>query len=223
MRFGNFIILTGTIVIVITLISLFSLFIKSKLSNPYLKLFWFTIIGLFLSINSIVYTFFHIPEKNVFLLVQQLLAITQLTILGGFFFDELKKLFHIKLFFIAAIILSVFIIYRNYSTNYTHNFKHVNVFFNFPLIILSIKYYRSLLKQEPLQNLTHLPIFWVATGTFLYSCTSIPVYSLVNFIQPTDENKILINDLYHISNISLILLYVCFIKAYLCLKHHLNS
>ena len=223
MNLGNYIIILGTIVIVITLLLLFSLFLKKDLSNSYIKLFWFTLLGLFLSINSILYTFFLIPERKYFFLIQQLLAITQLTILGEFFFVELKKMFYIKVLFIVAIFFSLYIIYQNYISSYSYNFKHINVFFNFPLILLCVQYYRGLLKSHPFQNLTQSPLFWITTGTFFYSCTSIPVYSLVNFIRFTTETKILRNDLFHISNISLIMLYACIIKASLCLKKMKNA
>ena len=223
MRFNDYIIIIGTGIIVIAFLAI--IYFSKKYTVPYyLKYFyWFPIIGLIVSSNSILWTFFHLYNGRIFHLVQDILTLLWFIILFVFFIRVLKPYKHIKVFIIYGYIITgiqfVLIIYV-----YINQIRlPVQSIFSIIIIPLCLVYYRRLLKLKPIDNLFQSPPFWIITGIFFYTCVAFIVYNLSIFLPHSSLPNSIRSFVYSFGNISAIVLYFLIIKAYTCLKHPQNS
>jgi len=221
MQLHKFIILLGTGVILITFF--IALIFKKKQHADFAKyIFSFVVLGLLISINTIIYYHFHITSLYTLRFIQFLLISIQTLCVGMFFLTILankpfqKKIRSLVIFFLFLQAIMFVLGVLNYL-----DFTSVYIAISLISFIFSMIYFKDLLNSIPSVSLSHNPPFWIVVGFFLHSCISFPIYSLHRFI-PFQTQRDLRFAVFSLSNISLIILYVFIIKSYLCFKHQPN-
>jgi hypothetical protein len=216
MELYRYIILFGTGVIFIAfIVSLF--FSKIKKPGYFIYVFWFILLGILISLNTICNKIFEYTSINLFQATQSFLiflqAIISLKIFYIFFlFKNFKKLYYT--FVLLYAIVLIFNIVTEFKFVMQHAIQALGP------IVFSVYYFHNLFKANFDTPLLQRSDFWIVVGYFIYGSTSFPVYALHNFIYVYNPQKFgLSKAIFSISNISLIFLYLCLIKAYLCLKN----
>lgn len=156
------------------------------------------------------------------ILIEQLLMLCQFFNLGLFFVEILKKskfLKSVKVLFLLSIILQILLIAVVHLSNIEIRQTIVPNLF---LTIFCFYYLRDLMKNKPTLILGKSSTFWIVMGIFFSSCIGFPIGSLIPFIPKDEEYINFRNQIFSISNLSLIILYLFIIKSYLCLKHPQN-
>lgn len=220
--FNHYLIIIGTFIILITLV--FIIYFTSKWEVPYyMRYFYaFPLTGLLISSNSIMWTFFHLYNKSIFNVAQEILNLIAFGSIYLFFF----KIFSPKknLNYLKFISYFLFIIYISLSViKYLHNT-------NFPVYsILAISiipycfiYYYTLLKSHPNLILFRNSTFWIVTGILIHTSIGSTIYNLYHFVPKSGSTIGLRSFLFSFVNISAIIFYLLIIKGYSCLKHRQN-
>jgi len=193
--------------------------IFSKSNKAYMNGFFFCVlIGLLLSINTIISRFFFLYDKQISFLIQNTLFILELFFWTLFFLKLLRDAKNkriIQTLFITTLSLAFYILYYN-STDQSN--LHVLGLLNICKTIFCILFYHNLFKKISDQNILLEPSFWIVNGLIFYSCLSIPFYGLNNYIT-LQFSPLISNNIFSISNMLIIIMYLFFIKAYLCKPH----
>ncbi len=189
----------------------------------YRYIFTFIILGLLLSANSIINNFdIWIFNENIPLLIQQSLQLIQYLMLGLFFKEVLAKSSYINkiilLFYLSITIYVTLMIIMFVSEIEIKPIISSSLF----LLIFYFFYVKDLMNNKPFLILVKSSSFWITIGIFFYSCISFPVSSLIPFIPKNHEYINLRGQIFSITNMSLIVLYLFILKSYLCLKHPQN-
>jgi len=216
---NNAVIWIGTGVIIISfIISL----VFSKSNKAYMNGFFFCIlIGLLLSINGICSKFLFLYSIETCFFIQSTLFLLDLLFWTLFFLKLLKDARNhriIKILFILTLSFAVYVLYYN-STNKSN--LHVLALLNICKTIFCILFYHNLFKNISDQNILLEPSFWIVNGLIFYSCLSIPFYGLSNYIL-LQFSLLIANNIFSISNMLIIIMYIFFVKAFLC-KTHLHK
>jgi hypothetical protein len=216
-----FIVWFGTAIIVITLILALSFARKAKPSY-FRYILDFIVLSLLISANTYIAIYLKLVDNQLILFIERVLILLQFITLGLFYLDVLKKSVFIKkaqLLFHLCITIQIILIATTFITDIL---IYTKVSSNIFLIIFSAFFYKDLLNNKPKLILTKSSSFWIVTGIFFSYCVSFPVYSLVPFIVKSTEYKNTRSQLFSISNMSLIVMYLFFIKSYLCIKNEKN-
>lgn len=198
-------------------------FMKKEKPEYFKYIFIFIVLGLLISLNSIIiknYTWYFNSFIRIF--IQQLLLLFQSLILGLFFIEILKKsnlIKKIKLFLLISILTQLTLLFIVFSTK--TEIKS-NIASNLFLLICCLLYLRELMYNKPTLILVKSSVFWIVIGIFYSSCISLPINSLIPFIKKSNEYSNLRGQIFSITNMSVIILYLFIIKSYLCLKHPQN-
>jgi len=218
LKLHSFIILFGTGIIIITFfVSLF--FIKREKPRYYNYIFIFIILGILVSANTIKsnYNAWVINNKTS-IVIEQTLLLFQTLMLGLFFVDILNKSIFGKLIkqllflsILIQVILLLLVLIANTEIRPT-------IAPNFFLLIFCFLYLRDLMTSKPTLILSRSSAFWIVMGIFYSSCVGFPVNSLIPFIPKNQEFLNLRRQIFSSYNMSIIVLYTCIIKSYLCLK-----
>lgn len=210
---NNIITLIGSSVILIVFI--FSL-LKFKNNKDYMRTFSFCIlIALIVSINTICGRMLNLYPTSIFSVIQNIFILLDLTCWGLFFLRLLKdkSVYHkIKNLFIFSLAIAISFLCYNGLTNSN---IHVLALLNICKTIFCLFFYLNLLKNVADKNLLLEPCFWVVTGLLFYSCLSLPFYALRNYII-LEFQRTIADNIFSISNILVIIMYLFFIKAYTC-------
>lgn len=202
----------GTGVILVS----FIISIFSKNDKTYMHGFFFCIlIALLVSINTICCKFVFLYDIEICFFIQSILILLDLTFWTLFFLkllNDIKKHKIIKILFIITLSLALYIL--NYNSTGKSNL-HVAALLNICKTIFCILFYHNLFKKISNQNILLEPSFWIVNGLIFYSCLSIPLYGLNSYIKLQFSPLIYYNIL-SISNMLIIIMYLFFIKAYLC-------
>lgn len=180
--------------------------------------FFCILIALLVSINSICFKFFSLYNSETCFFIQSTLLLLDLFFWTLFFLKLLKDSRNhriIQILFILTLSLSVYIFYYN-STDKSN--IHVLALLNICKTIFCILFYHNLFKKISDQNILLEPSFWIVNGLIFYSCLSIPFYALTSYIQ-VQFSPLITNNIFSISNMLIIIMYLFFIKAYLCKTH----
>ena len=142
--------------------------------------------------------------------------------LGLFFFEVLNKSMFLnkikKLLFLSIIIQIILLLIVLTTNTEIKPAISSNLFF----IFITLFDLKELMNNKPTLKIVKSSAFWIVMGIFYCSCISLPVNSLIPFIPKNQEYQNLRFQIYSISNMSLLVLYVFIIKSYLCLKHPQN-
>lgn len=223
MKLSYFIIVLGTSIIIIAFFVAIA-FARKEKPQYYNYIFLFIVSGLLISINTISNdNNTWLLNKKISILIEQLLLVFQSLMLGLFFIEVLNKSFFlkkIKKFLILSIIFQITLLIVVLSTN-TEIKPAISS--NLFLLFLIFFYLKDLMNNKPTFKIVKSSTFWIVMGIFYSSCISLPVNLLIPFIPKTYEYRNLRFQIFSISNMSLIVLYIFIIKSYLCLKHPQNS
>ena len=210
---NNIVICIGTLVI---LISFIIALLMPKSNRVYMKGFFFcSFIALLTSINTICTSFFLLYSLKICFLIQNILIIADLLFWTLFFMKLLKErniLKKIILLFICTLLLAIYLFYS--SDTEKPNLQVLGLV-NICKSIFCIFFYYKIFTKLPNQNILLEPSFWIISGLIFYSCLSLPFYALNNYIK-IEFPPLISYNIFSISNILIIIMYIFFIKAYLC-------
>lgn len=221
MWLNNFIFYLGTLVIIITL--LVALLFKDVTKPQYFDyIFLIIYTGIFISINTFLFKKINLYPLRVGLILQDILIVAKFLFMCLFFYHlQISKISkkRIKFLIIASILTSVsLIVIANLGYIY---FPQI-IIQNVVLITFSAAYFLNILKGKLDIILFKSSVFWLVLGIFFWATVSFPVYCLYFFIPINEEYREIINRVFSISNISLMVMYMLFIKSYLCLTPQRN-
>lgn len=212
-NFYDIVVIIGTGVILFAFVIAI---LYAKYHDNYMKkLFFIIMISLLLSANTFFGVYLVYYSTQIRFSIQTILLLLDLVFWSLFFLDlldDLKSRKIIRLFFIVTFTLSIFILYNNHLNQPN---LHVTAVLNTCKSIFCIFYFHTLFKKITKINILKDPSFWVVGGLIFYSTLSLPFYGLNSYIKYQIPPLISINIL-AVSNILIIVMYLFFIKAYLC-------
>lgn len=209
---NNIIIWIGTGVI---LISLILAVIVPKNNIAYMKGFFICpLISLLVSVNSISSRFYFLYpiEKN--FLIQSILHLFDLLFWTWFFLkvlNEKKDSRNVKILFVTTLLFACYLLFKSTSNSNLH----IHALSNMCKTFFCIFFYNNLFKKLPDQNILLKPSFWIVTGLIFYSCLSLPFYALSNYVKAR-FSPLFFSNIFAISNMLIIIMYLFFIKAFVC-------
>ncbi len=216
----NFFIIFGTVIIIWSLIVGIKN-LKEESSNIFKVVLSFIIIGLLISANTFFCKFFHITPEQTFKNIQRSLNTLQyliiLYIITLLFYESsfLKKI--IVFLVVIVTLITIFIFIKTLNSN---NFFYIHIAPIIVILFSCLLYYYQLFKNNFKTKLVNSPEFWIVVGLTFYSSISFPVFTLYKYINTELlNNNNLFLAIYSLGNFALIILYICFIKSFLCLKH----
>jgi hypothetical protein len=107
-----------------------------------------------------------------------------------------------------AFVISLFV------DDYIIDFSRINTYTGtLVILILTNAYYVSLLKREEIVSFTRLPSFWIASGLLIFNIGYLPLTLLI-----LSKSTFVLFDLSIVTTLLTVVLYGCFIKAFLCPK-----
>jgi len=214
-QFSYIVTYIGSVVIVVSFLLALSV-TKSKNIRPYMKHFFvYPLIGIILSINTILNIHALFYPKSLNFSIQSLLLTADLVFWVVFFsklFGHGKDKIKLRAIFIVALCVGLF--FYPFSTIDKPNL-HIISIFNICKTLFCIYYYYKLFKTAPNQKIKAEPSFWIVTGLFFYSCLSVPFYALNGYLKSYFPITISAN-LFAVSNIMIIIMHFFFLKAYSC-------
>ncbi len=217
-----YIVYFGTGIILITFFVALTLRRKEK-SQYFRYILVFVILGLIISLNTILRERFKLYSLKISISVENLLTLCQGVMLSLFLIAQMKnskfKLL-IKFLFFLSILIEFSLIIFQIAKNYIF---YPRLATYLCLIVLCTFYFHDLLNRRPTAILSKSPAFWIIIGIFFNCCVSFPIYSLIPFLVKYTEFRNIKLQIFAISNMSLIVMYFFIIKSYLCLKHPQNS
>ncbi len=129
-------------------------------------------------------------------------------VIGTFFKDKVLK----YIFIIISFIVIVLLIFDFKGQTY-YSATAVNI----GLLIYCLFYFSSLFRENPILDLLNDPSFLIISGIFFGSCVGIPIYLFGIYLKNSIPQ-----DIFHtiiiIGPISSAIMYIFFIKAFLCIK-----
>lgn len=212
-NFYDIVVMIGTGVI---FLAFFIAILYTKYHDNYMKkLFFIIAISLLLSANTFFGVYLVYYSSQIRFSIQTVLLLLDLIFWCLFFIDlldDMKSRKIIRLIFACTFSLSIFILYNNHLNQPN---LHVTAVLNTCKSVFCILYFQNLFRKITKTNILKEPSFWVVSGLIFYSTLSLPFYGLNSYIKYQFPLLKSINIL-AISNILIIVMYLFFIKAYLC-------
>lgn len=219
MKLHYFIVILHTVVIVISFLFAMLYFKKEK-PHYYIYIFTLIIIELLLSLNTIAgNNCIWLSGIKSRILIVQLIILIRDTLIGVCFWEFLRKTKFaktIKSLLIFSFLCQIIIILIVQKTNTEIRPGSV---LNLIILIFVFFYFRDLMINKPALILAESSSFWLTMGFFFSSCIIFPISCLIPFIPKTQEYSNLHYQIFSITNLALIVMYLLIIKSYLCLKH----
>ncbi len=225
MLFRDSVIYFGTFIILLTLMIGLICSIKHK-SNHLIIVNLFVFSGLCISINSILFITHYIKRGWIVCRNTDLIMVWQFIFLFIFFYKSTKskiKRYIFLAFSLAYLAFSCIHFYNsfsNYSCGEARIFKGGATLFS---LIFSISFLWDIMNNVSKLFITKRFDFWIGIGVLIWSSISFPIYTLTTFVFRLEKYKNLSSQMISVSNLSLIVLYLFFLKAHLCLKYHRPS
>lgn len=223
MKLHSFIVMLGSVVILISFIT--ALYYAKKSKPAYFKyIFAFIVFGALLSVNTIAsnnYAWLKGMMRRI--LFEQILILFQSIALAFFFLKILCSsnfIKPIKWFLIVSLLIQigVILIVQIYNIEIRPT-TSTNLF----LLLFCFFYLKDLMNNKPTVVLAKSSSFWLVMGIFISSSIGFPVSAMIPYISKSDYYYDLRLQIFSIYNISLIILYLFIIKSYICLKHPQTS
>jgi hypothetical protein len=190
--------------------------VYSKNNSVYMKGFFLCILfALLVSINTICGRLLLLYNTRICFSIQSIYILLDFIFWRSFFLRLLKdKKINKIIQILSALSLSTAIFFLCYNSKNNSNL-HVLALINICKTLFCILYYHNLFKNISDQNILSKPSFWIVTGVLFYSCLSLPFYGLNIYIK-LQFPPLLSNNIFSISNMLIIIMYIFFIKAFLC-------
>ena len=87
---------------------------------------------------------------------------------------------------------------------------------NFTKCLFCLIYFHNLFSSPPTIILRKEPVFWIVTGLFLYTASSLPIYVSTVYLNTIETGKALV--IFAFTNIAIVIMHFFFIKAHLCVR-----
>lgn len=203
----------GTVVILISFVMAILIPVYKR---TYMKGFYFfCLISLSLSINTICGRYYILYNIKLFYFIQSVLTISTFIFWTLFFYKLIKDNFLKRIIHILFISTFSFLFYLIYFNTINKANLQILALINICLTIYCVLFYHYLFKNITFQNILLEPTFWIVAGLIFYSSISLPFYALNNYIK--QEFPLVISaNIFSISNMLIIIMHLFFIKAYLC-------
>lgn len=220
----DYILWTGTFILILSFI--LALKVNNYIQTPkYMKNFYFIpLAGVVISINHFAIKIFPGYQKT-FAYLFQTVTLLFILFLWRLFFIKIFVLPRDKFYINIATMLTVLIfILFTFTSKYNKPNLHIFSVLNFCQVLFCTFYYYKLFKTEPIQDIKQEPSFWITIGLLSYSCLSIPIYILNDYIRNFLPYTIS-RTIFAFSNILIIVMHLFFIKSYSCIirQHKASS
>ncbi len=215
---GNFhliVIAVGTTIIFLSFFFAFA--VRGNHTIPaYLNLFYYyPLLILFESVNSILCIYFHLYSGFTENSIEKLLFLFDFIFWALFFLAVFKS----KNPVFKKVIYSNFIIFLLIMlvSSFTFRSPYESLgFSNMGKSIFCLLYVYDLFTSEPNINLKKDPVFWIVCGLFFYAASTIPIYLSLSYLY--QHYQAVVGFLFPITNITIIIMHLLFIKGFLCIK-----
>jgi len=166
-----------------------------------------------------------LTEKQIAVLQESANTVFELVEFVAFYFffqmclqnNKLKKIIHLFLYFLIAIII-VFFIKLTLPSYTVYNIRVHSLFINvvefFFLFAMCLAYYRELFTDIPIKNLFKRPSFFIVTSTFFYTILMIPFFLIAYDVH--DAEIAIYDVLFACHYLLLMILLISISKAFLC-------
>lgn len=151
-----------------------------------------------------------------------LVALTELIVYYHFFLKIIKNektkflMKYFKIFFTLIVSYGLITKYSFFSPRFFYVSDIVAVIEFLLLLPPCLVYFFELLQTESTLSLHKRPSFWIVTGIFLYSVTSIPYYTIANYVYNTSYNRSLFFLIFFITPFTINFIFLT--RAFLCRK-----
>lgn len=204
----------GTLLLIVSFVWAFRLR-KAKNAPRYFKFFYWLPLVRVLQSFCVILNIIQVLGKNIAAGSQNLVAIIEFCLTTLLFYSlyhkkEQKKF--VVVLFVASAAIAVFLLATNY---FDQLFFHLNAFFNFSVFLLCLYYYRQLLKNFGVVELSKDPTFWLVLGFFIFSTVTLPLYAIEGFIRINYGRQVSVYVMIAI-NLTIITEHLLFMKAYRC-------
>jgi hypothetical protein len=216
---GNFhkiVIITGTVVIFLSFIISFQ--IRKQSSTPeYLRRFYlYPLLTLLLSLNTLAFDVFETGSKEVQVTIEKVIFTLDFIFFAYFFKlvltdSPLKKLAHQV--FICVMLFTIPIILITIQQTLFHYF--FRSFHNIGKFLFCLIYIYSIFRSSPRLILKEDAAFWIVMGLLFYSSITVPIF-LGYYYLAINKYVDILSILFPLTNISIIIMHLLFIKGYLC-------
>jgi hypothetical protein len=214
--FHKIVVIIGTAIIFVAFLLALKIREDGK-AFPYLKHFYILpLLLLLVSFNTIVIDLTN-RELMAFLPIVEKILSTLDFIFYSYFFSiivgssDLKKTIKwISLFFIILTIPLVVILSEKSLFHY-----YFRAFHNMGKLLFCLVYLYSIFNSSPKLVLKNEPAFWITMGVLFYTSITIPIFLCYYFLA-TNKFRDLLNILFPLTNISIIIMHLFFIKGLLC-------
>ena len=88
---------------------------------------------------------------------------------------------------------------------------------NIAKLIFCLLYFYQLFTSPPNLNIKREPVFWIVCGLFFNSAITVPIYLSIGFLFKNNYKSV-IGILFPLTNITIIIMHLLFIKGFLCIK-----
>ena len=212
---NNIIVWAGTISILVSFIFALSI-CNPKDTRSYMQYFFvYPLIGILISVNSILTSFFPLYKRTVNFPLQNFLLLVDLIFWVMFFSDFFRNKSDKTKLKITFFITLGFALFSYFYSPLDKPNLHTISLFNICKTLFCIYFYYDLFKKPPNQKIKSEPSFWIVTGLFFYSCLSMPFYALHDYLR-VKFPLVISASLFAMSNILIIIMHFFFLKAYLC-------
>lgn len=216
---GNFhkiVILIGTVVILFSFLIALQIR-KSKKTPNYLQQFYlYPLLILFLSINTLTIDFFEIGFRSMQATVEEIIMIIEFIFFAYFFrvvlniFPQKKWIDYVFILFMFLTLPCVVLTLRQPLFHY-----YFRAFHNIGILLFCLIYIYSIFNNSPELFLKNNAAFWIVMGLLFYSSVTIPIF-LGYYYLATNKHVSVLSILFPLTNISIIIMHLLFIKGYLC-------
>jgi hypothetical protein len=215
---GNFhtiVAIIGTFVIGISATAAF-IIRKNKKIPFYLRYFYlYPLYAFLVSINTLALNFCSVYSTRHGAKVEKLIVVVDFLFWGLFFINLFKDHSSKSTKYIVYISFVGSLIFIQVVNSFSKSAYQGLGYANLGKCFLCIVYFYSLFKSPPSLSLKHEPAFWILTGLLFYSTLSIPVYLSINLFY-ANHYMHLISILFPLTNITIIIMHLLFLKGYIC-------
>jgi hypothetical protein len=214
--FHRIVIMVGTVVVSLSFLLAFS--VRTKENTPfYLRRFYlYPLLTLLLSLNTFAVDFFKLTstahqasiEKIIFTIDFSFFAYFFISVVEEKSMKQLIKMVSI-LFLLGTVVSWIFFA----ETKLYH--YYFRAYHNLGKLIFCLIYLYSIFNCSPKLILKKEPAFWITSGLLFYTTVTIPIFLSYYYLAINRQISIL-SILFPLTNISIILMHLLFIKGYLC-------
>lgn len=212
------------ITVLITIIAFIIALKRKRLHLELNPIFYFIVLSLVVDLISLCTIAKRMPYVNVVeKITSDIFMLGEFGFYMVFIYKNIRGLSRKKItkgiafmFYICILLGIIFFKKPEEFDDVTSAYVSLSTFYSISLIIASFFYFYELFKSSSYIELKELAAFWVVTAILFYNCCSLPIYVFVRFFYAS--NLYYYRIMYSLNFILYGLVYIMFVKAYLCKK-----